>query len=81
MKWIVKTIFNNDDNGRLPADTPEEDLPHVFHGPFETKEDAINWIDYVYPQDEMDVEEQYVVPENSVPDDYLINDPESLFDD
>ena len=76
--FAVKTIFNTyEDNQPVPDDVPEDEMPTVYHGPFESLEAAKNWQENVYPDDDTDVYEQYY-GEFEIKELWL-NDPESLY--
>lgn len=76
--FAVKTIFNTDENNMpVPDDVPEDKMPTVYHGPFDTLEDAKYWMENVYPDDDEDVYEQYY-GRFKVKRSWL-NDPESLY--
>ena len=76
--WAVKTVFNTDhENKPIPESVDFDDLPVVYHGPFESVEAARDWMINVYPDGDEDVEEQFY-GEFEVEESWL-NDPNSLF--
>lgn len=54
----VKIYWNTDVDGRpVPEDTPLEDGPISYYGPFDSMTDAISWMENDYPEDDEDVME------------------------
>ena len=80
MKVIaVKTVYNTDANNEpVPEGVPFDELPCVYHGPFDSIADAKHWVDYVYPDGDTDVEDQFV-DEYEVEEEWL-NDP-AIYDE
>ncbi len=76
--WAVKTVFNTDHEHKpVPDGVAFDDLPTVYHGPFESEEAAKDWVYNVYPDGDTDVEDQFY-GEYEVEEAWL-NDPNSLF--
>lgn len=74
----VKTIFNTDhENKPIPESVDFDDLPIVYHGPFDSVDAAKDWMYNVYPDDCDDIEDQFY-GEFEVEVEWL-NDPDSLF--
>lgn len=82
MTFAVETIYNTEADGSpVPEDVPEDEMPRTFHGPFDTLEEAISWMENDYPDGDTDVYEQYA---NDYPDEVFngyLNDPKSIFGD
>lgn len=63
MQYVVVTIYNTDEHGApVPEDVPEDDMPRTLVGPFESAGEARHWMDYVYPDGDTDVHEQFYEP-------------------
>lgn len=82
MTFAVETIYNTEADGTpVPEDVDEDDMPRTFHGPFDTLEAAVSWIENDYPDGDTDVYEQYA---DDYPDEVFngfLNDPKSIFGD
>lgn len=81
MKVIaVKTMYLTDENNDpVPEDTEEDELPCVYHGPFDSLAAAEHWVYYVYPDGDEDVHEQKA-GWFDIDEDWL-NDPASIDED
>lgn len=74
----VKTLFNTDWDGTpVPDDVAEDDLPTTYHGPFDTIEEAIFWLEEIYPDGDTDVYDQDAGEFEVEPQ--WLNDPASLY--
>lgn len=80
MTFAVKTYYNTEADGRpVPEDTPLEEMPITFHGPFDSITAAISWMENDYPEGDTDVFDQ-VADDFDVPAEWL-NDPQSIYGD
>lgn len=76
----VKTIYNTEaDGSEVPDDVVEEDMPCTYHGPFKNMDEAVHFMNEVWPDNDTDIYEQYA-DEYDIPEEWL-NDPKSLFGD
>lgn len=80
MKAIaVCTWYNNEADGSPVADDLQFDdpaYPKTYHGPFETIEEAVDWMNDVWPDGDTDVAEQEVAEYEVEPE--WLNSPDSL---
>lgn len=78
---LVKTYYNTDADGRVvPEGVPMEDMPITYHGPFDTLDDAVSWMENEWPEDDTDVYEQFA-DDFDLPRGTPVNDPESIHGD
>lgn len=76
--WAVQTVFNtNHEHVPIPQHVSFDNLPVVYHGPFESEDAAKDWMINSYPDGDTDVEDQFY-GEFEVEEDWL-NDPDGLF--
>jgi hypothetical protein len=62
--WHVRITYYTDFDGRK-VDPGKEELPETFHGPFETQEEAVEWVE-AYPDGDTDIEDIVVGVLNKV---------------
>lgn len=76
---LVKAYFSTDENGKYVLDDYDdiEDLPICYYGPFDTMEEAVNWMEDEYPDDDEDLYE-IVADDFDLEEDVYINAPDSI---
>lgn len=81
MKVIaVKTIYLTDENNNpVPEGVPADEMPTVYHGPFDSFEEAELWMRDIYPDDDQDVYDQFAAEFDINPS--WLNDPTSIDQD
>lgn len=77
---LVKAYWNTEADGTpVPENTPDEDRPISYYGPFDSIEDAESWMNYDYPDGDTDLYEMeaddYAIPANEV---QYVNSPDSI---
>lgn len=55
---VVTVYYNTDADGRpVPENVSLEDGPQCIFGPFDSMEEAVEWMNYGYPDGDTEVEE------------------------
>lgn len=80
---LVKIYWNTEANGEpVPDDVGLDDMPLSLYGPFDTIDEAIDWMNNDYPDDDTDVHDMVADDYNVMRMDLqYVNSPDSIFGD